>query len=104
MKTEYNIVLKEKMLDEGLNREELNDLYDLVSGVDVIPIEIQGEFSTAMGFINLTDADYMNYNYTKLKEFIRTILNDIDKENDSCEYEIENKYGISTIFLSRNLE
>ena len=103
MKSEYNIALKEKQLDEGLNREELNDLYDLVSGVDVIPIEIQGESSTAMGFINLTDAEYMDYDYTKLEEVVRSVLNDMDKENSDYEYEVENRHGVSTIYLSRDI-
>ena len=101
MKTEYNIVLKEKPLDEGLNKSEVMDLYDLLSGTDAIPIEIQGECATAMGFINLTDAEFMNYDYTELENVVKSVLNDMNNENPDCEYEVEHEHGISTIYLSR---
>ena len=101
MNAEYNIVLKEKPLDEGLTKEEVMDMFDLLSGAEAIPIEIQGESSSAMGFINLTDAEYMNYDYTALEDYISGILNDMEKEDEDCEYEIANNHGVSTIYLSR---
>ena len=101
MKTEFNIVLKEKPHDEGLTKAEVMDLYDMLSGVEAIPIEIQGEYSTAMGFINLTDAEFMNYDYSNLESYIQEILNDMEKENEDCEYQIDTNCGYSTIYMSR---
>jgi hypothetical protein len=98
---EYNIALLEKPLDEGLSKSEVMNLFDMLSGVNAIPIEIQGEHSTAMGFINLTDAEFMNYDYTKLEDFVKSVLNDMNNENDNCEYEVENNCGYSTLYLSR---
>lgn len=99
---EYNIALLEKPLDEGLSKSEVMDLFDMLSGANAIPIEIQGENSAAMGFINLTDAEFMNYDYTKLENFVKSVLNDMNNENDNCEYEVENNCGYSTLYLSRN--
>ncbi len=98
---EYNIALLEKPLDEGLTKAEVIDLFDMLSGTSAIPIEIQAENSVAMGFINLTDAEFLNYDYTGLTNKVRAILNDMDLENEGCSYEIENGHGHSTIYLSR---
>ena len=98
---QYDIVLKEKQLDEGLDKSEIIALYDMVSGIDVIPLEITGKYSTAMGFINLTDAEFHSYDYTVIEQKVKDILDDMKKENPTCEYEIPNPYGISTIYLSR---
>ncbi len=101
MRTEYNIVLKEKPFDEGLTKEEVVDLFDMLSGPEAIPVEIQGESSSAMGIINLTDAEYMSYDYTALEELVKSILNDMDCESETCKYEVPNAYGVSTMYLSR---
>ena len=103
MKAEYGIALLEKPLDEGLTKAEIINLFNALSGVHAIPLEIQGENSVAMGFINLTDAEYMNYDYTKLKSVVRSVLNDMDNENSACEYAVENGHGESTIYLARDL-
>lgn len=101
MNKEYNIVLKEKPLDEGLNKSEMMSLYDLLSGVNAIPIEIQGEHSAAMGLINLTDAEFMNYDYSELEKVVKEVLNDMNQEKDSCVYDVKNNCGYSTLYLSR---
>ena len=80
------VALIEKPLDEGLTRGEVADLFDLLHGTSGIPIEIQAEHSTAMGFINLTDAEAMNYDYTALKELLVPIMNDMDKESPDHNY------------------
>lgn len=98
---EYNIVLIEKPLDAGITMDEIVQMYKLLSGIEAIPIEIQGEHSAAMGFINLTDAEYMDYDYTSLFELIEGVLDDIENESQSHTYEVPNKYGVSTIHLTR---
>lgn len=102
MNKEYNIALLEKPLDEGLSKSEVMDLFDMLSGAHAIPIEIQGENSAAMGFINLTDAEFMDYKYDELERVVKEILNDMNKENPDCEYEVNNNCGYSTMYLSRN--
>ena len=98
----FGVVLKEKPLDEGLTRSEVMDLFDMLSGVEAIPIEIQGDVnSTAMGFINLTDADWMDYDYSKLEDVVKNILNDMNNEKDPPIYECPNNNGVTTIWLSR---
>ena len=98
----FGVVLKEKPLDEGLTRSEVMDLFDILSGVEAIPIEIQGDVnSTAMGFINLTDADWMDYDYSKLEDVVKNILNDMNNEKDPPIYECPNNNGVTTIWLSR---
>ena len=99
--SEYNIVLKEKPLDEGLSQEEVIDLMDLLSGRDMIPIEIQANNSSAMGFINLTDAEFMNYDYSGLIQEVRRILNDMENEREDCTYYVKNNCGESSMYLSR---
>ena len=103
VKSEYNIVLKEKTLDEGLTKAEICDMYDLLSGISAIPVEFQGECSTAMEFINLTDAGWMNYDYSKLGVFVTSILNDVENESPNGEYEfdISNNHGISSVIILR---
>lgn len=86
---EYSIALKEKPLDEGLSRAEVTGLFDHLNGVHAIPIEVQGEFSTAMGFINVTDAELIDFSYgegTDIYEFIKGILDDTGKETPTGEY------------------
>jgi len=63
MKKEFGVALKQKPLDEGLTKYEINSLFNMLKGVDAIPIEIQGENASAMGFINLADAEFLNYEY-----------------------------------------
>lgn len=100
-KPEYGAVFIEKPLDEGLSVEDIKDIYEKLSGVNAIPLEIQGEHSSAMGFINLTDAEYMNYDYTALEETVKSVLNDINNENEDNTYECPNTCGVTTIWLSR---
>lgn len=98
---EYGAAFIEKPLDEGLSVEEISNIYEKLSGTSAVPVEIQGDHSSAMGFINLTDAEYMNYDYTALEETVRNILNDMDKENKDNTYECPNNHGVTTIWLSR---
>ena len=104
MKTHFGIVLKEKPLDEGLTHEEVNDLFDMLTDTECIPYEVQAENSTAMGFINLTDADYLDFNYAEgspIYSFIQSILEDMDKESETGEYAFSATNGDIDIYITR---
>ena len=85
MKT-YNIVLKQKPLDEGLSIEDITEMLKKVSCVEVFPIEVQAQNSVAMGFISVTSAELIDYDYTKLEEFVQQILDDKELEHENNEY------------------
>lgn len=101
----YDIVLKEKPLDEGLTKSEICDLLDMIGDNEVIPVEYQGEYSSAMGFISINKAAEIDYEYGDISypsHFIQDILNDMKNENDTCEYECGTKNSIMLhIWLSR---
>lgn len=85
----YGIMLREKELDGALTREEVTELFDGLNGLSAIPVEFQGEFGAAMGFINLTDAELIDYEYgpdTELYNFIKSILDDMEEETPTGEY------------------
>jgi len=86
MKQKYDVALMEKPLDEGLTKTEICDLYDMLSGVEGIPVDIQGEYSAAMGFITTEIAEQMDYDISALTEAIQGILNDMENESAECEY------------------
>lgn len=71
----YEIVLKKKPYIEGLNREEIFSLLELLEDdPEVLPIEIEdGEKAcSAMGFITIDAASSLNYDYkgSGLKDFV----------------------------------
>ena len=101
MYTNYNVVLIEKALDEGMTKSEIFDLLDLVSGEEYNPIEIEGNNSVAMGFIDHEMDELIDFDHTQIKNFVREILNDMELENDDCSYEIDRVWGKITVWLSR---
>lgn len=98
----YNVALMEKQLDEGLSLPETVKLFRMLSGAEAIPIEIQGESSVAMGFINLTDAEFMSYDYSGLEGTVKDVLNDAENEDPDGEYEVANGSGVTTVKIIRN--
>ncbi len=100
---DYNIVLLEKPLDEGLTAEECTKMFDMLSGSTALPIDIQAENACAMGFVNRLDAEFMDYDFTELTNIVTNILNDMEKENPTHEYNIPNAHGLSRLYLARNL-
>ncbi len=87
MKMEFGAAFIPKSLDEGLTKEEITDLFDMLKGVHAIPMEVQSEGSVAMGFVNCTDAELMDYDLQPLAAFVREILEDPSKESENGEYE-----------------
>jgi len=86
MKLEFGATFIRKPLGEGLTKEEITDLFDMLSGIHAIPMEVQSEGSVAMGFVNLTDAELMDYDLQPLAAFVREIIEDTSKETEG-EYE-----------------
>ena len=77
----------QKPLDEGLTKSETMDLFDMLNGVRAIPLEVQSENATAMGFVNLTDAELMDYDLKPLEAFVKEIISDTNNENIDGRYE-----------------
>lgn len=99
--TTYGVALFERPLDDGITAGESMELFNKLHGIKAIPIEIQNENSTAMGWINLADAEILNYDYTGLTEFIQTILGDMKNENPDGVYVYDNGTNEIDIFLAR---
>lgn len=98
----YEIALKEVPLDEGITPQELYDLatYKL-SELEVIPYEVQGNGSVAVGCISLSAAKLIDYKYgedTDLYNFIKSILNNEARSND-CLYTFEGNGATLNIYL-----
>ena len=97
----YDVVLIEKPFFEGISFLEIKSLFNLLLTDEVYPIEIQSDCqSSAMGFITSEAADKIDYAYepdTYFADFIRDILNDMDKESEDHIY----KYRGLKIWLGR---
>ena len=97
----YGIVLKEKECMNGLTRNDVIDLFDMLDNVEAYPIELEAREHecSAMGFITPEVAELFDYDYEEsgLHDFVAGILDDMERESDDCEYEFK---GIK-IWLSR---
>lgn len=97
----YGLVLKEKACTDGLEKNEVIDLFDMLAGNSAYPIELSAytQESAAMGFITPKAAEQVDYDYeaSGLHSYIATILDDMDRECENSEYEFK---GIK-IWLSR---
>ena len=93
----FDVVFFEREFDKGLSKIEIDNLLNICKGDEVIPLEIQGEYSVAMGFISLDMAESMNYVYDDLEWDVKQILDDMDRETEDHIYE----YDIYKMFLDR---
>ena len=97
----YGLVLREKYGTEGISKNDVIDLFDMLDDTEAYPIELSAyaQESSAMGFITPKAAEMVNYDYegSGLRNFIASILDDMCAENENCEYEFN---GIK-IWLSR---
>lgn len=96
----FDIALIEKEVERGLSRTEIIDLTDFFEYQEMLPIEIEGDNSSAMGFISRNYAEKIDYDYEKsgLNQFIANILNDKSLESNDCTYNFVGGY----IYLTRN--
>ena len=97
----YGLVLREKYGTDGITKADVMDMFDMLDGTEAYPIELSAyaQESFAMGFITAEAAELIEYEYeySGLHNYIALILNDVNREEDSCEYEFK---GIK-IWLSR---
>ena len=101
MQTAFNVSLKEKALNKGLTRTEMNEVYNKMTGIAGIPIEIIGKNTKAVGLINIVDADLLGYDYSIINDLVTEMLNDTDTMPD-MEYFLPSDFmGKSWIYLNR---
>ena len=97
----YGIALREKECTDGLRRHDVIDLFDMLGGVEVYPIELLAKEHecSAMGFITVEAADSLGYDYERsgLHDFVANILDDMNNETEDCTYEFKDV----KIWLSR---
>lgn len=101
MKTDYDVVLKEKPLDCGLTRTEVCDMFDMLAETECIPLDIQSEGSAAMGFIGIDCSERIGYDFSNLERMISDVLDDMENETPGCEYSLPAEEGEVTVYLSR---
>ena len=80
-----DIVLIEKLINEGLELQDVIRLLANIKDNNFLPIEIENnQKSVALGFITISSADKMNFDYESygLNKFIKNILNDVFQEKD----------------------
>ncbi len=87
----FDVVLIERA--EALTKQDIADILSVLpDGETFIPLEIEGDESSAMGYITDNAADRIDYLLDKdhfFYMFIQGILNDTEKENLLCVYEYE---------------
>lgn len=97
----FGIALREVPDVTGLTRSDINDLFDMLNSEEAYPIELEAKQHecSAMGFITPFAADKLNYDYEKsgLHDFIANILDDMNNESESCQYQ----FNDIQIWLSR---
>lgn len=95
------LVLREKYGKDGITRNDVIDLFDMLDRNEAYPIELSAhaQESSAMGFITSKAANLIDYDYegSGLHNYIASILDNMENENEICEYEFK---GIK-IWLSR---
>ena len=87
----YDVALIQKDGESGLTKAEVVALFDAINTDEVFPLEIlaKDHECSAMGFISAQAADELfDYDYAALSDFVAEILDDVEKETASCEYEL----------------
>lgn len=89
----YGLVLREKYGIECISRNDVIELFDMLDDAETFPIELPAyaQESSAMGFITTKAAELIDYDYKNsgLQDYIAFILDDMDSESDTCEYEFK---------------
>lgn len=88
----FGIALKEKPFTEGLLRSEIMDLYDMLGGEEVYPIELEARMQecSAMGFIAVDAARACDFDYeaSGLHDFVSVLLDEGNRESEDsvCQF------------------
>lgn len=92
--TKFDAVFMEKPIEDGLERNDINTLLDMIKDKPVFPLEIINInlTSAAMGFITADAADQIDSygQESPFGNFISSILADMDKENENGVYDFGN--------------
>lgn len=84
-KQNFHLVLLEKPGGEGLTFSEIQMLYDMLDKKEVIPVEISGCSSEALGFIDpkafYDELDWYSDYQSNLHDYIKSILDDMELED-----------------------
>lgn len=87
----YRVVLWMVELEDGLTKEQIMKMLDLLEDDEAgyMPIELEGECnSSAYGFICASYYEEFNYNLSFIADRMVPVLEDWDLEEDSKEYEL----------------
>ena len=99
----FDIVLIEREGECGLQKSEIIALLEKVNGEEMYPIEILSDNveSCAMGFITREAANELDFDYIEsgLNKFVTNILDDMENETETGEYQFN---GLA-ILLTRNI-
>ena len=68
---------------------------------EAVPVEFQGEYSTAMGFIDIETADRMYYIYTELEKYVKEILDDMELESPDGKYMFAHENETVSLLIRR---
>ena len=79
-----NVALKEKEHGDALSKKEVQALLGVITERHVIPVEIEADNSSAMGFVGLAAAEKASFDLRRLEDFLREIMNDMEKESENC--------------------
>lgn len=93
----YDVVLRKKYGEDGLIREEIDSMFDMLKSVKGYPVEFMAKETehSAMGFISPQAASALDFNYDALRNFVADIL-DGNVDEDGCSY----KFGGLLIWLN----
>ena len=101
----FGIAMKEKPFTEGLLRSEIMDLYDMLGGEEVYPIELEARMQecSAMGFITVDAARACDFDYeaSGLHDFIAAVLDDMTQESEDSIYHFEGVNEGINIWMTR---
>ncbi len=96
----YGLVLKEKHGVEGITRNDSIVMFNMLDNKEAFPIELSAyvQESSAMGFITPKAAEHIEYDYeySGLHNYIASILDDMSRKNEVCEYEFK---GIKILLM-----
>lgn len=97
----FDLALLEKPDTEGLSKLEINKLLDMIGkNEEYLPIEIDNPNggSTAIGFIGFSASGSIDHDLNKLKDYIKSILADMNLESRNGTYKFQN----INIYMSRS--
>ena len=103
----FDVVLIERQA--SLTKQDITDILSVLpDGETFIPLNIDGDASSAMGFITYYAADCLDFLYGENDDFytfIQEILNDVEKESLLCLYDYDTGVGDAPIriLLTRDL-